>query len=103
MLRVGGLNLDLGRRELRLDGELVGLTPTEFNLLRALMEMPGHTLRRDELVERGMGYVFEGMGRTLDTHIRNLRQKIEKDPKTPIYLKTIYSIGYRLEDGSSDE
>lgn len=77
-------------------GNLIELTPTEFNLLRAMMEIPGSTLTRDELVERGMGYNFEGMGRTLDTHIRNLRNKIEKDPKNPAYIQTVYSVGYRL-------
>jgi two-component system alkaline phosphatase synthesis response regulator PhoP len=98
VLRVGALHLDLSRRELRVSGELILLTPTEFNLLRTFMEVPGHTLTRDELVERGMGYSFEGMGRTLDTHIRNIRHKIEVDPKNPQYIKTIYSVGYRLED-----
>jgi two-component system alkaline phosphatase synthesis response regulator PhoP len=61
-----------------------------------MMDLPGSTLTRDELVERGMGYNFEGMGRTLDTHIRNLRNKIEKDPKNPVYIQTVYSVGYRL-------
>ena len=99
VIQVGGLRLDLQSRKLQLDGKIIELTATEFNLLRAMMEVPGHTLTRDELVERGMGYAFEGMGRTLDTHIRNLRQKIEADPKNPSYIRTIYSVGYRLNDG----
>ncbi len=96
VLRVGALELDVRRRELRVGGALTELTPTEFNLLRALMEVPGYTMTRDELVERGLGYNFEGMGRTLDTHIRNLRSKIEPDPKNPAYIQTVYSVGYRL-------
>lgn len=98
VLVVGGLQLDVGRRELSVNGRLVELTPTEFKLLQALMENPGYTFEREELLEKGMGYAYEGMGRTLDTHIRNLRQKIEDDPKNPLYIQTIYSVGYRLED-----
>lgn len=96
VIRVGSLELNIRSREVTMAGNLIELTPTEFNLLRAMMEIPGSTLTRDELVERGMGYNFEGMGRTLDTHIRNLRNKIEKDPKNPAYIQTVYSVGYRL-------
>jgi two-component system alkaline phosphatase synthesis response regulator PhoP len=96
MLRVGDLEMNMRSREVYVSGVLLELTPTEFNLLRAMMDLPGSTLTRDELVERGMGYNFEGMGRTLDTHIRNLRNKIEKDPKNPVYIQTVYSVGYRL-------
>jgi two-component system alkaline phosphatase synthesis response regulator PhoP len=95
-LRVGELEMNLRSREVYARGVLLELTPTEFNLLRALMDLPGSTLTRDELVERGMGYNFVGMGRTLDTHIRNLRTKIERDPKNPAYIQTVYSVGYRL-------
>jgi DNA-binding response OmpR family regulator len=63
------------------------------------MEHPGHTLTRDELLEKAMGYAYEGMGRTLDTHIRNLRKKIEPDPDAPEYIQTVYGIGYRLSRG----
>jgi DNA-binding response OmpR family regulator len=60
------------------------------------MQNPGHTLMREELLEKALGYAYEGMGRTLDTHIRNLRQKIESDPKRPAYIQTVYSVGYRF-------
>jgi two-component system alkaline phosphatase synthesis response regulator PhoP len=76
----------------------VELTRTEFALLEALMEHPGYTLTRDDLLERAMGYAYEGMGRVLDTHIRNLRRKIEADPNSPRYLRTVYGVGYRLVD-----
>jgi len=67
-----------------------------FNLLKALMENPGYTLTRDDLLERAMGYAYEGLGRALDTHIRNLRRKIEPDPDAPTIIQTVYGVGYRL-------
>ena len=96
VLAVGDLRLDLDRRELRIDGRLVELTRTEFSLLEALLEHPGYTLTRDDLLERAMGYAYAGMGRVLDTHIRNLRRKIEPDPNDPWYIRTVYGVGYRL-------
>lgn len=98
ILTVGQLRLDTGKRELTVDGRPVELTPTEFKLLQALMENPGYTFTREELLEKGMGYAYEGMGRTLDTHIRNLRQKLEIDPHRPEIIQTVYSVGYRLVD-----
>jgi two-component system alkaline phosphatase synthesis response regulator PhoP len=96
ILQIDAIKLDIGRRELSLDGRLIELTPTEFRLLQALMENPGYTYSREELLEKGMGYAYEGMGRTLDTHIPNLRRKIELDATNPIYIQTVYSIGYRF-------
>ncbi|MDF1513198.1 MAG: response regulator transcription factor [Anaerolineae bacterium] len=96
VLRVHDIELDVDGHEVIVSGQIVELTPTEFKLLQALMENTGHTLSREELLEIGMGYAYEGMGRTLDTHIRNLRQKIESDPKKPRYIQTIYGIGYRF-------
>lgn len=98
-LEVGALQLDLMGRTLRLKGEKIEVTPTEFNLLKIFMESPGHTFSREQLLEKALGYGYEGFGRTLDTHIRNLRKKIEPDPKKPIYIETVYSIGYRLVEG----
>ena len=95
-LEVGLLQLDLGSRTLTADGKLIEVTPTEFNLLKIFMESPGHTFGREELLEKALGYGYEGFGRTLDTHIRNLRKKIEPDPQNPTYIQTVYSIGYRL-------
>ena len=95
-LKVGSLQLDMGPRTLTLNGKLIEVTPTEFNLLKIFMESPGHTFGREDLLEKAFGYGYEGFGRTLDTHIRNLRKKIEPDPKHPTYIQTVYSIGYRL-------
>jgi two-component system alkaline phosphatase synthesis response regulator PhoP len=94
-----GLRLDLDQHTLQVDGRLVELTRTEFALLQAFMESPGYTLTRDDLLEKALGYAYEGMGRALDTHIRNLRRKIEPDPDAPTYIQTIYGVGYRLERG----
>ena len=95
-LTIGELTLDLGHRTLQIGGRQVDLTPTEFNLLQILMENPGHTYSRQELLEKVLGYGYEGFGRTLDTHVSNLRRKIEPDPQNPTYIQTVYSIGYRL-------
>ena len=96
ILQTGRLILDIGRRELFVDGKLVELTPSEFGLLQMLMENPGYAFTRAELLEKALGYPYEGMGRTLDSHIKNLRQKIEPEPKKPIYIQTIYGVGYKL-------
>ncbi len=96
VLVTGGLRLDLDQHTLTVDGSPVELTRTEFNLLEAFMENPGYTLTRDDLLEKAMGYAYEGMGRALDTHIRNLRRKIEPNPDEPAYIQTVYGVGYRL-------
>ncbi len=95
-IKIGRLNLDLDLHQLFVDNESITLTPTEYKLLHTLMESPNHTFTREELLEKGMGYAYEGMGRALDTHIKNLRHKIEKDPRNPEYIETVYSVGYRL-------
>ena len=90
--------LDVGKRELTVSGGLVDLTPTEFNLLHVFMENPGYVFTRSELIARGMGHEYLGMDRTLDSHIKNLRRKLESDPKNPAYILTVYGIGYRLAE-----
>jgi two-component system alkaline phosphatase synthesis response regulator PhoP len=96
VLQLGGLLMDLDRHEVMLDGRPIELTPTEFELLRTLMENAGYAFTRMELIEQGLGYEYEGMERTLDSHIKNLRKKIEPDPKRPTYIQTVYGVGYRL-------
>jgi len=99
LLKVGALMLDVYRRECSVGANRIELTPAEFNLLQALMESPNHTLTREALLEKALGYGYEGLGRTLDTHIRNLRHKVEPDPKNPTYIQTVYRVGYRLVGG----
>ena len=99
-LRVGGLEMDVRRRDVRVDGRPVELTPTEFSLLQVLLEQAGYVLTRGELTRRALGVEFEGVERTLDSHIRNLRQKIEPDPANPIYVQTVYGVGFRLAEAA---
>ncbi len=96
LLRIGYLELDIEKRVLTVNGNPTKLTRTEFKLIHLLMVNAGHTLARDELLEKAMGYAYTGMGRALDTHIRNLRKKIELDPDNPAYIQTVYGVGYRL-------
>jgi two-component system alkaline phosphatase synthesis response regulator PhoP len=100
-LIINNIQLNTSSRELRVDDKPIQLTPTEFNLLRTFMENPGHTYSREELLEKGLGYGYEGMGRTLDTHIGNLRNKIEPDPRKPSIIQTVYGIGYRFVEHPS--
>ncbi len=98
-LRIGNMELDIDQRILTVEGKTIDLTRTEFTLLQVLMANPGHTFTRDELLEKCMGYAYEGMGRTLDTHMSNLRKKVEPDPGAPLYIQTVYGIGYRMAKG----
>ncbi|MCB8981057.1 MAG: response regulator transcription factor [Ardenticatenaceae bacterium] len=98
VFQVGGIRLDTGRREVSVNGRLVDLTPSEFSLLQTMLENPGFVFTRSELIERGLGQEYIGMDRTLDSHIKNLRRKIEPDPKNPTFVQTVYGIGYRLAE-----
>jgi two-component system alkaline phosphatase synthesis response regulator PhoP len=94
--QVGGLLVDVQRREVQLEGQPVELTPTEFGLLRAMVESPGQAFTRSELIREGLGYAHDGQGRTVDCHVKNLRRKIEANPRQPRYIRTVYGVGYRL-------
>jgi len=96
IVQIGRLLIDLDRHEVQMDGQPVELTPTEFELLRVLMQNAGHAFTRSELIEKGLGYTYEGLERTVDSHVKNLRRKIEPDPKKPAYVQTVYGVGYRL-------
>ncbi|MCC7352563.1 MAG: response regulator transcription factor [Anaerolineae bacterium] len=102
VLRVGGLTLDRGRHAAMVDGEPVALTPTEFNLLSVLMTNPGRAFSRLDLLDQVQGVAFDGYERTIDAHVKNLRAKIETDPRQPRYIETVHGIGYRLRDRSED-
>jgi two-component system alkaline phosphatase synthesis response regulator PhoP len=101
VLQAGRLRLDLAGHELQVDGTPVELTHTEFRLLQVLMENPGYAFTRVDLIEQALGYNYEGMERTLDTHIKNLRKKIERDPKAPDHIQTVYGVGYRFDEGTT--
>ncbi len=91
-----GLQLIPLRRKLTLNGQVIELTRIEFELMHALMSSPEHVFTRAELIESALDYQYDGMERSLDTHVKNLRKKLESDPKNPRYIQTVYSIGYRL-------
>ncbi len=90
----GALVLNGLRHQIAKDGRPVAVTPTEFKLMLTLASSPGRTFTRDELISRALGYQFEGYDRSIDAHIKNLRQKIETDPRAPEYLRTVYGVGY---------
>ena len=92
----GRLEIDSVRHEVRVAGEPVDLTPSEYKLLFALAQYPGRAYSRFELINRVQGHDFEGYERTIDAHVKNLRRKIEPDPGTPSYVETVHGIGYRL-------
>ena len=96
MLRVGDLTLDRDSRLVTATGGTVELTPSEFDLLATMMSSPGRVFSRLELLDKLQGDAYEGYERTIDVHIRNLRTKIEPDPRNPRYVLTVYGIGYRL-------
>ncbi len=93
ILESADLQLDPDRHAVRLRGEPVEMTPTEFELLRILMENPGHAFTRGELIEKALGYAYEGMDRTLDSHIKNLRKKIGAE-----LIETVFGVGYRFRE-----
>lgn len=94
----GDLSIDLERRLITVAGRAVELTPTEFELLVVLASHPGRVFSRMELLDRVQGDAFEGYDRTIDAHVKNLRQKIEPDPKQPRYLLTAFGVGYRFAE-----
>ena len=101
VLRFGGdwLIIDTIARTVLCEGALVTLTPSEYSILLALASHPGKTFTRDELIQLALKDDFEGYDRVIDTHIKNLRQKIEPDAKLPRYLVTVHGVGYRFDGG----
>jgi len=99
-VQLGDLVVDYGRREARRDGRTLPLTPTEFNLLAFLAQTPGRVYSRQELLDELFGYDAASLERTIDTHIMNLRRKIEPDPANPVHVQTVYGQGYRVEEGN---
>ncbi|MBC7251631.1 MAG: response regulator transcription factor [Anaerolineae bacterium] len=97
-LRFADLLIDRRSHEVQVRGEPVHLTPTEFRLLEVLAGEPGRAFTRLELLDRVFGYDFEGFERTVDVHIKNLRKKIEPDPKEPTFIKTVYGVGYKFSE-----
>lgn len=95
----GHLTIDSLKQEVYCAGQAAGLTPNEYKLLLVLARHPERRFTREELVEKVLGYDFEGDSRTIDQHVKNIRWKIEHDPKTPRYIVTVYGSGYRFAGG----
>lgn len=98
-IRLDELEIDLAKHEVTKAGVPVSLTPTEFKILEAMAKSPGRVFTRLQLIDNAQGYSFEGYERTVDAHIKNLRQKIEENPKNPIYIVTVFGVGYRMNGG----
>jgi two-component system OmpR family response regulator len=92
----GLLTIDTASYEVKKAGDSVTMTPTELKVLAVLAGSPSRVFTRGELVEHALGYQFEGYERSIDAHIKNIRQKIEDDPKNPLFINTIYGVGYKF-------
>jgi two-component system alkaline phosphatase synthesis response regulator PhoP len=98
IIRAGEIELDTDSLETTVAGHPVELTGTEFQFLAALARQPGRIFSREQLLEAVHGISFDGYDRSVDSHIKNIRRKIEPDPRHPRYIQTVYGIGYRLAD-----
>ena len=96
VLRLSDLTIDLEAHSVERNGARIELTPTEFNLLAAMADQPGRVFNRLQLLEAVQGTAYEGYERTIDAHIKNLRAKLEIDPKEPRYIETVFGVGYRM-------
>ncbi|MBN1371698.1 MAG: response regulator transcription factor [Anaerolineaceae bacterium] len=98
IIRAGDLELDVPRMKLTVAGRVVEVTPTEFELLTALARQPGRIFTRAQLLDALHGVAFESFERAIDAHIKNLRRKIETDPRHPRYILSVYGVGYKLAE-----
>ena len=97
LVRAGDLTIDLLAHEVSLQGRRVDLTPTEFRLLEILAGHPNQVFTRMQLIDRVQGHAFDGYERTVDAHVKNLRGKVEPDPRNPRYIMTVYGVGYKFQ------
>jgi len=100
-IRVGELEVDLTRRSVTVGGQSLALTPTEFDLLAILAQNPGRPFTRTQLLDLVYDVAYAGYDRAIDSHIKNLRRKIEPDPREPRYILTVYGVGYKLGEVDS--
>jgi DNA-binding response OmpR family regulator len=98
----GPLEIDVAGHKAFLDGAELDLTASEFKLLTTLSRYPGRVYSRMELVEKVLGYDFEGYERTIDSHVKNLRAKLDDDPREPTFIYTVHGVGYRFEPPKTD-
>lgn len=98
--RKGDLVIDIPEMKVKKEGTLIELTPNEFKILKVFIRNYNIVLSREQLIEKAFGINFDGFDRTIDTHIKNLRQKIEDNHKSPTYIKTVYGMGYQFVKGN---
>jgi two-component system alkaline phosphatase synthesis response regulator PhoP len=98
IMRAAGVEVDVPRMRVAVDGRPVELTPTEFQLLAALVREPGRVFTRSQLLDAVHGVAFESYERAIDAHVKNIRKKIEPTPSRPRYLLTVHGVGYRFAD-----
>lgn len=98
VLQVGELEIDLNGHRVSRAGQALSLTRTEFQLLAVLAQHPGQTFSREQLLDRLHGVIYQGFDRSVDSHIKNLRRKVEPDPLAPTYIHTVYGVGYKFTD-----
>lgn len=99
----GDLDIDVASHKAHLRGQELDLTASEFKLLVTLARYPGRVYSRMELVEKVLGYDFEGYERTIDSHVKNLRAKLDDDPREPTFIYTVHGVGYRFESPKAAE
>jgi DNA-binding response OmpR family regulator len=98
----GDLTVDFLKHEANVADRSLKLTPVEFKILGVMAKEPGRVFSRAQIIEKALGYDFDGFDRTIDVHILKLRRKLEPDPRHPRYIKTIYGAGYKLLEVNSD-
>ncbi len=96
-IQVGELIIDLGQHTVNLAGKPIELTPTEFEILATLAKQPKRVFSRLQIMELAQGDAFEGYERTIDAHIKNIRLKLEPNPRKPVYIQTVFGLGYKLD------
>jgi len=102
LVRLGEVEIDFTRHEVKVDGKEVALTPIEFNILKLLASAPGHVYSRQDLLSAIWETAYEGYKRNIDPHVNRLRTKIEENPKKPKYILTVWGIGYKFNDSLSE-
>jgi two-component system alkaline phosphatase synthesis response regulator PhoP len=98
LIIVGALSIDPLKHEVQLHNRSIDLTPSEFNILLAMASQPGRAFSRMELLDAAQGESYEGYERSIDVHIKNLRQKLGDEPRDPTYILTVYGVGYKFND-----
>ena len=96
-ITIGAITVDKNTRSVTRENFPIQLTKTEFDILVTLMESPEQVFTRDQIIDKVLGYTYEGFERTIDAHVINLRKKIEPDANNPNYIKTVFGVGYKIE------